>query len=158
MTVLAIRPDDWNFPLLLHVAGALLAFGTLVAATGLLLLAWRAREPADSAALTRLGWRTVLYGVLPSYVLMRLSAQWVLSKEGLDGDDVSLTWIDIGFIVGDAGVLLLVIMMILVGIAARRQGRAPGRLGVSGRVGAVLGTILLVALAIAVWAMSAKPT
>jgi hypothetical protein len=158
MMLLAIRPDDWNFPLLLHVAGALLVIGTLVAAVGLLLLAWRSRDPADTAALTRLGWRVVLFGVLPSYVVMRLAAQWIASKEGLDNEDVSLTWLDIGFIVGDLGVLLLVITMILVGIAARRQGGAPGALGTGGRIGAVLGAILLAALLVAVWAMAAKPT
>ena len=26
----AIRPDDWNFPLLVHVAGAMLLVGALV--------------------------------------------------------------------------------------------------------------------------------
>lgn len=158
MTVLAIRPDDWNHPLLLHVAGALLVTGAMIAAAGLLLLAWRARDPADTAALTRLGWRTVLYGVLPSFILMRGTAQWIASKEGLDSEDVSLTWLDIGFTVADVGALLLIIMMILVGIAARRQGRTPGTLGIGGRVGAVLGMLLVVAFLIAIWAMSAKPT
>jgi hypothetical protein len=158
MMLLAIRPDDWNFPLLLHVGGALLVIGTLVAAVGLLLLAWRSSDPADTAALTRLGWRVVLLGVLPSYVVMRGAGQWTASKEALDGADVSLTWLDIGFIVGDGGVLLLVITMILVGIAARRQGRAPSALGIGGRIGAVLGVVLLAALLVALWAMAAKPT
>ena len=34
MSVLAaIRPDDWNFPLLLHVLGAMLLVGGLLAAS-----------------------------------------------------------------------------------------------------------------------------
>ncbi|MDX6594452.1 MAG: hypothetical protein QOJ13_3648 [Gaiellales bacterium] len=157
MILAAFRPDSADLPLLLHVAGALLLVGAMVAATACLLLAWRARDPGDTAGLTRLGWRTILYGVLPSFILMRGAGQWVASEEGLDGEDVSLDWLDIGFLVGDGGLLLLVITMILVGITARRQGRTPGRLGIGGRIGTVLAVILLAALLLAVWAMSAKP-
>jgi hypothetical protein len=158
MMVLSIRPDDWNHALLLHVAGALLLTGTMVAATACLVLAWRARDPAETAVLTRLGWRTVLYGVVPSFILMRGGAAWIASKEGLDSEDVSLQWLDIGFIVADPGLLLLIIMMILVGLAARRQGATPGSLGIGGRIGTVLAVILLAAFLVAIWAMSAKPT
>ena len=33
MPLLIIRPDDWNFPLLLHVAGAMVMCGALAVAS-----------------------------------------------------------------------------------------------------------------------------
>ena len=54
MSVLAaIRPDDWNFALLLHVLGAMLLVGGLLAAVTSLWLGWR----GDALTLPRLGFR-----------------------------------------------------------------------------------------------------
>lgn len=151
MTMLVIRPDDWNFPLLLHVGGAMLLIGTLTVAAGSLLLAWRSAEPGASSALTRFAFRTILVGVFPSFILMRGAAQWIASREGLD--ESKATWIGIGYFTGDVGLPLLVIAAILAGIASRRGG-----LGVLGRISAVLTVILLIAYIVSIWAMSAKPS
>ena len=102
MTVLAaIRPDSWNFPLLLHVLGAMLLVGALVLSTTVLLMAWRSGE----AGLLRLGYRSLLLGVIPSLIVMRAGAAWIASKEGLD--DSNATWIGIGFTTADGGVVLI---------------------------------------------------
>ena len=58
--------------------------------------AWRNR----SAALTRLGFRALLWGAIPSYVLLRGTAQWIADKEGLE--DSEDAWIEIGFMVTGA--------------------------------------------------------
>ncbi len=60
----AIRPDDVNFPLFLHVFGAMLLVGTLFAVALATVLAWRGRT--TPTGLTRFGLRTLLIGVLPS--------------------------------------------------------------------------------------------
>ena len=70
MTFLLIRPDSWNFPLFLHVAGAMLVTASVVVAVAALVLAWRA-EGEERAAITRFGFRTLLYAGIPSYFLMR---------------------------------------------------------------------------------------
>jgi len=41
MSLLVIRPDEWNLPLLLHVGGAMVMCGALVVAAATLLLAVR---------------------------------------------------------------------------------------------------------------------
>ena len=69
----AIRPDDVNFPLFLHVFGAMLLVGTLFAVALATVLAWR--RPDDSVGLTRFSLRTLLMGVLPAYLLMRIGAR-----------------------------------------------------------------------------------
>jgi len=52
MTVLAaLRPDSWNFPLLLHVLGAAVLVGGLVAAVAAQFLGWRARENESSGSM-----------------------------------------------------------------------------------------------------------
>jgi hypothetical protein len=148
VSVLAvIRPDDWNLPLFLHILGAMVLVGGLVLAVTALLAAWRGGE----AASVRVGYRALLLAVLPGWLVMRIAAQWTLSKEGLE--DAEITWIDIGFMTTEPGLLLIIAATILAGLAARRGG---GGTGV--RVAAVLVSVLVVANLVAVWAMTTKPT
>jgi uncharacterized membrane protein len=143
-----IRPDDWNLPLFLHILGALCTVGALSAAAYYL---FRARRDA-SAALIKVGFRNLLLGAIPSYLVMRIAAQWLLSKEGLE--DSEDAWITIGFIVTDVGLLLLLTATIAAGIAARR---AEGKIGPGPAIAAWCCTALLLAYTVAVWAMATKP-
>jgi hypothetical protein len=146
-----LRPDDWDFPLLLHVLGAMLLVGTLVVVVTALFAAWRNRDDAQTAALRRLAFATLLAGALPSYVLMRIGAEWIASEENLDGADVG--WIDLGYVVADLGLVVMVLTTVLAGLAVRR-GTAGGTLG---RVAGVLAAVLMAAYVVAVWAMTTKP-
>jgi hypothetical protein len=153
VTVLAtIRPDAWNFPLFLHVLGAMLLVGTLVLATTALALAWR----DGSAVLVRLGYRSLLIGALPAYVVMRVGAEWIASKEDLTGSSVP-SWVDIGRNAADGGLLLILISTLLAGLAMRRArtDETPGGLG---RTATVIVSLLVVIYLVAVWAMTVKPT
>jgi len=147
----AIRPDDWNLPLLLHVLGAMLLVGGLVTALTALYLGWR----RDAAPFTRLGFWTLLLVAFPAWWLMRIPGQWIASKENLD--DVEPAWLEIGYITAEGGGLLLLISIILTGIGTRRA-RLGGGPSTFARIGTVLATIVLVAYVVTVWAMSAKPT
>ena len=149
--IATIRPDAWNFPLLLHVLGALVLVGALVLAVSAMFLAWRDGD----AALVRLGFRSLLLGVLPAWVAMRAGGEWIASKEKLE--DAKLTWLDIGFTTADLGLFLIVIATVLGGLAARRAARA-GRPGALGGASAVVTLVLLVAYLVAIWAMTTKPT
>ena len=59
---------------------------------------------------------------LPGYIVMRIGAQWIYSKEGWDDlpDDAIPAWIGIGYIVADLGALLVLIALIVGGIGVRR--------------------------------------
>lgn len=148
MSALAsIRPDSWNVPLLLHVLGAMVLVGAAgLGATASLL---SARSPED-ALLRRLALRSFLLVALPAYLVMRVGAEWIYSKELGDGVD-DPTWIGIGYITADGGALLLLATLILSGLAARR-----GSIRLA-QVAGVLSAIAVVAWLVAVWAMSAKP-
>lgn len=151
-TLLALsRPTEWNFPLFLHVLGAMVLVGGLL--TGASLLAF-ARGDVRSL---RLGYWTLLAVALPGYIVMRIGAQWIYSKEGWDDlpDDAIPAWIDIGFIVADVGALLTLIALIVGGIGVRRlrDGKGTGLL----KAAMIIGWVVLAAALVAVWAMSGKP-
>lgn len=145
-----VRVDEVNFPLLIHVLGAMLLVGTLVLALTALFMAWR--DGSDASA--RLAFRSLLIGVIPAWIVMRVSAQFVLDKEGLE--DAELAWIDIGFISAEPGFLLIVIATVLAGLAARRARRGEA-VGTGVKVAAVLASVLVAAYVVATWAMTAKP-
>jgi hypothetical protein len=140
-----IRPDDWNLPLLVHVAGAMVLVGGLVTAGSAALMA---RSDA-TATLARFSFRTLLLVALPGFIVMRAGAQWIYDKEGYGGGE-DPTWIGIGFMTADGGALLLLIALVLGGLGVRRGG------GLVRAAGAIT-LVLLVVYLIAVWAMSGKP-
>ena len=148
-----IRPDAWNFPLLLHVLGAMLLVGTLVLAASALILAWR----DGSASLVRLGYRSLLIGALPAWIVMRGAAEWIADKEDLTGSNLP-SWVDLGYSTADLGFLALLISTVLAGLAVRRAGRAE-RSGDGGfsRASTVLVSLVLIAYLVAIWAMTTKP-
>jgi hypothetical protein len=105
--------------------------------------------------LLRIGYWTLLAVSLPGYVIMRGGAQWIYAKEHLDDAPIDLTWVTIGFVVADAGALLLLIALILGGIGLRRA-RTGGTWAL--RASLYIALLLFVATLVAVWAMGAKPT
>ena len=151
----AIRPDSVNLPLFIHVFGAMLLVGTLLAVTLVTVLGWRSSENAPG--LSRYALKMLLLGVLPAYILMRIGAQWTESESKYP-DDFEPAWIGVGYITADAGALLILISLILsaIGLRKLRDGSTGGvRFA---RIVGVISIILLAAYVVAVWAMSAKPT
>jgi hypothetical protein len=150
MSVLAsIRPDSWNFPLFLHVLGAMILVGGTL--TGAFALAFA----RGSAPILRLGYYSLLAVALPGYILMRIGGQWIYSKEGLDDAPIDSAWTTIGFVVADAGAVLLLIALIVggIGVYQLRSGRGTRLL----RTSMVISFALLAAYVVAIWAMSGKP-
>jgi len=153
MSVLAtVRPDDWNFPLFVHVVGAMILVAGLV--TGASALAFARGD----AKMLRLGFWALMLVSFPGWVIMRLGAQWIYSKEGWDKvpDELVPSWLNIGYLIADAGGLILVITLILGGIGVRRlqAGKSAGLL----KAVLVLSVVLLAAYVVAVWAMAGKPS
>ena len=146
MTVVA--ETGWDLPLLLHVAGAMVMVGALIVAVAALVMASR----GNSAAATRLGYRALLLGVLPAWLVMRVAAQFALDDSGYDEE---AAWVGIGFMTSEGGLLLIIIATVLAGLAARRdQGDGPAT---KVRVAAGLCGFLIALSVVAVWAMTTKP-
>lgn len=153
MIVAVERAGSQNFPLFVHVAGAMVLVGTVVAVVWMLFAAWR----RDDSGLTRTAFRTLLYGTIPAFIIMRVGAQWIYSKEGLDAAKKDPTWIGIGFGAGDFMGLFLIVATVLAGLGARRLRRERGASPTLGRVATFFTLIPLVAFLVAVWAMTTKP-
>jgi hypothetical protein len=152
MSFAAIRPDSWNFPLLLHVLSAMV-FVALLAAIVVVLVA--SLRGSDRAVALRFAFRTLWIGAIPAFIVMRGAAQWIASKENISENDPP-GWIDIGYMVTDVGLLVLIAITVLAGLAARRakRGDEPTRLV---RWSSGLTLLLILAYAVALWAMATKP-
>jgi hypothetical protein len=152
MMLASIRPDSINVALLVHVLGAMVMVGALVTAVAAALTGWR----DETGALSRLSYKTLLYGAFPGYIVMRVGAQWVYAKEHLDDLPDDPAWVGIGFITSDLGGLLLIVALILGGIGLRRSRSGGGR-GLL-KATSVIATLLVAAYIVAIWAMGGKPT
>jgi hypothetical protein len=138
-----IRPDSWNFPLFLHVLGATTVTGATAAAF------------VGAVSSRRWPWlrvavaRTLYMAVFPAWILMRLGGAWEDSRSSIgDGS----TWLGIGYLVGDAGFVLLIVAMILAAVGARRAERRWPIQAV-----AVITGVYFLALLVAAFAMTGKP-
>jgi hypothetical protein len=151
-TLLAVtRPTEWNFPLFVHVFGAMILVGGLLAGASSMAFA------RGDTRFLRLGYWTLLLVALPGYIVMRVGAEWLYTKEGWDDlpDDQVPAWLDIGYIVADAGAVLTLIALIVGGIGVRRlrDGKGQGLL----RAAMIISLLVLAAAVVAIWAMSGKP-
>jgi hypothetical protein len=149
----AIRPDDQSFALLLHLVGATVVFGALLASATSLVLA------RGEARLLRLGYFSLLLVGLPGLILLRVAGEWLYRLQNWDDlpDQIDEpAWLGIGFIVADWGGLLLLLALALGGVGIYRLRNGKGGIGLL-RATMVISLILIVAYAVAVWAMAGKP-
>jgi hypothetical protein len=87
---------------------------------------------------------------------MRLGGEWIRSKEHYTGDN-DPGWLGIGYLVADAGFIVLLVTILLAGLGLRGLRKSGGTANTLGRVATPLATILLVAYLVVVWAMTTKP-
>jgi hypothetical protein len=147
----AIRPNDIDFAVFVHVLGAMILVGGLITSATAALVGWRDATPR----LLRFSYLTLLTVALPGFIVMRAAAEWVYEKEhwdDLDKQGISPTWLDIGFIVADIGALLMLIALV-VGAFGYRRRNVPLL-----KATAVISVVLMAAYLVAVWAMSGKPS
>jgi cytochrome b561 len=152
MELAAVRPSSWNFPLFLHVAGAMALVASLVVALWAIRIA---RQRGDQPA-AEFAFRTLWRFTLPAYIVMRVGAQWIVSKEKLD--DSKDAWLGIGFGSSDFGLLLLIIGLVLTGLMARRAKQGSSVAGtVQLRAAGIIAGLLVLAYLVTIWAMTTKP-
>ena len=151
MSVLAfVRPHGWDFPLFVHVLGAMVLVGGVLACGSTLAFA------RGDVRFLRLGYWSLLAVALPGWLVMRVGAEWVASKEGWTKKGVPTpTWLDIGFLLADAGGLILLVSLLVGGIGVRRLRSGGGAALLKATL--VLSFVLLAAYVAAVWAMAGKP-
>jgi hypothetical protein len=149
----AIRPDEQSFALLLHLVGATVVFGALLACATSLALA------RGEARLLRLGYFSLLFVGLPGLILLRLAGAWLYQLQKWDELPEQFdepTWLSIGFVVADWGGVLFLLALALGGIGVYRLRKGKGGTGLLTAT-MVIALILIVAYAVAVWAMTGKP-
>ena len=120
--------------------------GALLLAVTSLVTAWR----ADDVGAMRLGYRALLWGALPAWLVMRVFAQVLLEDGGYDEDQA---WIGVGFGTSEVGFVFLVAATVLAGLSVRRSAGG-GKI----RAAVVCVGIMLLLSLIAIFAMTTKPT
>ena len=148
----AVRPDSWNFPLFVHVLGAMILVGGLLAGASALGLA------RGDVRFLRLGYWSLVAVSLPGWIVMRIGAEWIYSREGWDElpDEIDEpAWLGIGWLIADLGGLILLLSLILggIGVYRLRDDKGAGLL----KATLVLSLVLLAAYVVAAWAMAGKP-
>jgi hypothetical protein len=146
-----MRPHSWDLALLVHVAGAMVLVGGLLTAAVAGVIGWS----DESGSLRRLSYWTLLAVAFPGWIVMRVGAEWIYSKEGWSGNN-DPTWLGIGQMSADAGGLLLLIALIVGGIGIRRMRTGGG--GGLIKASSVIATVLVAVYVVAVWAMGGKPS
>ena len=149
----AIRTDEQSFALLLHLVGATVVFGALLASATSLALA------RGEARLLRLGYFSLLLVGLPGLILMRAAGEWLYRLQNWDElpDQIDEpAWLGIGFIVADLGGLLFLLALGLGGVGVYRLRNGKGGAGLL-KATMVIALVLVVAYVVAVWAMTGKP-
>jgi hypothetical protein len=151
--VAAIRPDEQSFALLLHLVGATVVFGALLSSATSLALA------RGETRLLRLGYFSLLLVGLPGLILLRVAGEWLYRLQNWDelsGRIDEPAWLRIGFWVADGGGVLFLVALVLGGVGVYRLGKGEGSAALL-RATMVIATLLVVAYAVAVWAMTGKP-
>jgi hypothetical protein len=149
----AIRPDEQSFALLLHLVGATVVFGALLASATSLALA------RGETRLLRLGYFSLLFVGLPGLILLRLAGEWLYRLQKWDELPAEIdepAWLGIGFVVADGGGLLFLLALALGGVGVYRLRDGKGGTGLL-KATMVISLVLLLAYAVAVWAMTGKP-
>ena len=103
----------------------------------------------DQEMLRRFAYRTMFYVGLPAWIVMFASGTWLYYEQFDAKDDP--TWVHIGVITAEGGLVLFLVALGLARSAARRA--KPRRAAAAG----ILGAIVLAGWVVAVWAMGAKP-
>jgi hypothetical protein len=152
--VAILRSGAWEWALFFHVLGAFVLVGSIVLVAVAAVASLRGETPESAVTLRRVGLRTLLFFVVPSYLLTRLTAEWVRAEDVFPDET---TWIDIGYMVTDAGLILLIALLVLGWLSLRQVRRGASVRSVLARAYAVVAPVYLVALLVAVWAMTTKP-
>ena len=148
-TLALIRPDSENFPLFVHVLGAMVLVGGLLSGASVMAYA------RGDVKYVRLGYWTLVAVALPGLIVMRLGAEWIYRESPWDDVPDEPTWIMIGGITADIGGALFVLSLIAggIGVSRLKHGRGEGLL----KATMVVALVLLAAYVVAVWAMAGKP-
>jgi hypothetical protein len=129
------------------VLGATLTFGA-TATVAIVAFAGRPATSERALWLRGLAFKIGLIVLIPAWFLLRLAAAWIDSKEFPYHEP---GWVGVGYPVTEGGLLLIVVMLVLAWFSRRKLESR------SAAIVPWLATVYLVALAIAWWAMSAKP-
>ncbi len=144
--------SDWL--LFAHVLSAMVLFGGVLAVATVSLAAQRWAWPDQIPLLRAVAFRTNLLVVLPAFVAVRVFGDLLASRE-FEHD--SPTWLDVGFALTDASLIVggVVLTLLQFWVLRRTRSGRPG--GWQAALATFLPGLLLAALVAAIVLMAGKP-
>lgn len=150
------RPETWNWLLLFHILVAALLVAASFVVTGVSLAALRASDQGLVTTLRKIAFRTNLALVLPAFIAVNLLGETLAEKEYPDGDNAP-DWLDTGrgitLLAGIIGGILLTLLQWWV----LRRARAGALRGWPAAIASYAAPLVLVALWVVLFFMTAKP-
>jgi hypothetical protein len=138
--------------MLIHVTGAMVLVGALLV-TVFALAGTRGTVREDRDRMLGVGFRSLLYGAIPAWVVMRVGAQLAADEGGWLDVDPEPAWIGIGFATAEPPLLLMIGAAVACRLAMEREDA-----GRPTRIAHVLVGLTLLACVVAIYAMTTKPT
>jgi hypothetical protein len=150
--IASIRPTDWNWLLLGHVASAMILVGGLMVVT---LAALAARRKAQAAPLLQaIAFWVNLTLVIPAFIAVHIFGGILSDREY---DDHTPNWLDTGFAVTTVATIVAIVLAILqFWVLRRARAGRPG--GWQAALTASLGPLLLAAMVAVIVLMAGKPS
>lgn len=146
MTTASICGPNCGAQLYVHVVGATVLFGSVLAVAIVSLAALRVESQA--LMLRRLAFWLTALAVVPAWILMYFGGFWLLRHEHLN--DNTPSWADAGINIAHIAAVLTLLLLVLGGLS-RRWPKLGGAV-------AALSLLYIAALAFAWFAMSGKPS
>ena len=152
--IAAIRPTDWNWLLLGHLAFAFALVGGVITVVLVSLAAGRSGRPEQVPLLRAIAFRTNLVVVLPGFIGAHLFGS-VLSDREYDGHEPD--WLSIAFGLTDISLIVGGVALTLLQFWVLRRVRAGQPGGWQAWIATYLPGIVLAALITVIVLMAGKP-
>jgi len=152
--IAAIRPTDWNWLLLAHLAAAFVLVAGLIVAVLVSLVAQRQAQSDHVPLLRAIAFRTTLVLALPGFILVHVFGAMLADREY---GDAAPGWLDSAFAITTIATIAALLLLALQFWVLRRV-RAGHLGGWQAGLATYLAPVVLAAMVVVLVLMAGKPT
>ncbi len=153
--VATIRPDDWNWLLLFHLAFAFALVGGLIVVAMVSVAASRRARPEQVPLLRGIAFRTNLFVVLPGFIAVHVLGGLLADREYPHADP---DWLSAAFAITDAALIVGGVLLTALQLWVLRRARASSWGGWPEAVATYLPIVVIAALVAVTVLMAGKPS
>jgi hypothetical protein len=149
-----LRPDSWNWLLLVHLLAAFALVGGVLTVVLVSLATARKAWPEQVPLLRAIAFRTNLVVVLPAFIAVHVFGDLLANREYKHGDP---DWLSAGFAITDIALIVGGVLLTLLQFWVLRRTRAGQAGGWQAGVASYLPAVIVAALVSVIVLMAGKP-